>query len=141
MPVGLGTDSPASALTLDIFEELRAAILLARARERDPEALGAAAALRLATADGAAALGRSGELGVLRDGAAADVVAVRLFDTPFWPADDPTSALVYGGTPQRVLMTMVAGAVRYRADDGALARALTGAASARARCFSPTSGR
>ncbi len=55
--VGLGTDSPSSALSLDMFDELRAALLLARASAGDPEALSTAAALQLATLDGARALG------------------------------------------------------------------------------------
>ena len=44
--VGLGTDSPASTPSFDVFEEMRAAIYAARARERRPEALLAAEALR-----------------------------------------------------------------------------------------------
>ena len=61
--VGLGTDSPASTPSFDMFEEMRAAIYAARARERRPEALLAAEALRLATVDAARALridGRGG---------------------------------------------------------------------------------
>ena len=55
--VGLGTDSPSSALSLDMFDELRAALMLARASAGDPEALSTAAALQMATLDGARALG------------------------------------------------------------------------------------
>ena len=55
--VGLGTDSPSSALSLDMFDELRAALLLARASAGDPEALSTASALQMATLDGARALG------------------------------------------------------------------------------------
>ena len=52
--VGLGTDSPASTPSFDPWDELRAAILGARARERRPDALDAADALALATLDAAA---------------------------------------------------------------------------------------
>ena len=55
--VGLGTDSPASTPSFDAFDELRAALAGARARERRPDALDAAGALRLATLDAARALG------------------------------------------------------------------------------------
>ena len=61
--VGLGTDSPSSALSLDMFDEMRAALLLARASAGDPEALSTAAALQLATLDGARALGLDGPRG------------------------------------------------------------------------------
>src|SRR5262249_25690212 len=70
--VGLGTDSPASAPSFDMFDELRTAIYAARARERDAGALGATEALRLATADGARALRIDGEVGTLTPGKRAD---------------------------------------------------------------------
>jgi 5-methylthioadenosine/S-adenosylhomocysteine deaminase len=54
--VGLGTDSPASTPSFDVFEELRAAVALARARDRSGEALGAGDALALATVEAARAL-------------------------------------------------------------------------------------
>ena len=50
--VGLGTDSPASTPSFDPWEEMRAAVAAARARERRPDALDAASALHLATLGG-----------------------------------------------------------------------------------------
>ena len=67
VPVGLGTDGPASNNDLDLWEEMRLAALLARQREHDPTVLPAAEVLHLATAGGAAALGRP-DLGVLAPG-------------------------------------------------------------------------
>ena len=55
--VALGTDSPASTPSFDLFEEARAALYAARAREESPEALSASEALELATLGGARALG------------------------------------------------------------------------------------
>ena len=60
--VGLGTDSPGSTPSFDIFEEMRAAIYAARARERRPEALLAADALRLATVEAARTLRMDGQV-------------------------------------------------------------------------------
>jgi 5-methylthioadenosine/S-adenosylhomocysteine deaminase len=133
VPVGIGTDSPASALTLDLFEDLRAALFLARAREEDAGALTAADVLRLATLGGAEALGWQDRLGALTPGRLADLVAVRLEDSPFWPADDPVGALVLGGSADRVVATLISGCVRYRKEQGAYATALDRAATARAR--------
>jgi cytosine/adenosine deaminase-related metal-dependent hydrolase len=133
IPVGIGTDSPASALTLDLFEDLRAALLLSRARAEDAGALTTGDVLRLATLGGAEALGRGAELGALTPGRLADLVAVRLDDSTFWPADDPVNALVLGGAADRVALTIVSGAVRYLKEDGAYATALDRAATARAR--------
>jgi 5-methylthioadenosine/S-adenosylhomocysteine deaminase len=111
--VGLGTDSPASTPSFDVFEELRAAILLARAAAPEPGALGAAEALRLATLGSARALGLDAEIGSLAAGKRADLTVVSLAGSPFLPWEDPAAALVLGGTPERVCRTIVGGATRY----------------------------
>ncbi|MEY2571257.1 MAG: aminodeoxyfutalosine deaminase, partial [Acidimicrobiaceae bacterium] len=131
--VGLGTDGPSSALDLDGFAELRAAILVQRATSGDPSALGTAAALRLATLGGAEALGMQGMIGSLSAGKRADLVAVRLDDTAFWPCDDPVAALVLAGSGDRVKFTMVDGFVRYRVSDDTYRAALARARDARCR--------
>jgi cytosine/adenosine deaminase-related metal-dependent hydrolase len=130
--VGLGTDSPSSALSLDLFDELRAALLVARASAGDPEALSTAEALRMATLDGAHALGLP-DRGALEAGMLADLIAVRLDRTPFWPSADPVSALVLGGSPGLVTLVAVGGDVLYGVDSTAFERALPAAAEARSR--------
>jgi 5-methylthioadenosine/S-adenosylhomocysteine deaminase len=130
--VGLGTDSPSSALSLDLFDELRAALLLARASAGDPESLSTAAALQMATLDGARALGVV-DRGALEAGMLADLIAVRLDGTPFWPSDDPASALVLGGSPGLVTLVAIGGNVLYGVDSTAFERALPAAAVARSR--------
>ena len=82
--VGLGTDGPASNNDLDLWEEMRLAALTARQRERDPTVLPAAEVLQLATAGGAAALGRP-DLGALAPGRWADIVRLDVDDTGFTP--------------------------------------------------------
>jgi 5-methylthioadenosine/S-adenosylhomocysteine deaminase len=112
--VGLGTDSPASALVFDMWDEMRAAILLARARSARPDALTAGQALHMATAGGAAAIGMGERIGTLSEGKRADLTVLELTGSPYLPWDDPVTAAVYGGTPGRVLLTMVEGGIRYR---------------------------
>jgi 5-methylthioadenosine/S-adenosylhomocysteine deaminase len=112
--VGLGTDSPASTPSFDMFEELRAAIFFARARARRPNVLLAIEALRLATLDGARALGLQDEIGTLTPGKRADLTVVSLAGSPYDPVEDPTAAVVFGGSPARVLETVVDGKTRYR---------------------------
>ena len=80
--VGLGTDSPASTPSFDPWDELRAAVLGARARERRPDALRAADASRLATLDSAHALGLGAELGSLTPGKRADITVVTTAGNP-----------------------------------------------------------
>jgi cytosine/adenosine deaminase-related metal-dependent hydrolase len=111
--VGLGTDSPASTPSFDMFEEMRAAVYTARARERRPDALSASAALELATLGAARALGLEDETGSLAAGKRADLAVVSLAGSPFLPWEEPTTAVVFGGSPDRVLVTLVAGEVRY----------------------------
>jgi 5-methylthioadenosine/S-adenosylhomocysteine deaminase len=131
--VGLGTDGPSSALDLDGFAELRAAILVQRATAGDPSALGTTAALRLATLGGAEALGLQDTIGSLAVGKRADLIAVRLDDTAFWPCDDPVAALALAGSGDRVKFTMVDGFVRYGVSDDSYRAALARARDARRR--------
>jgi 5-methylthioadenosine/S-adenosylhomocysteine deaminase len=112
--VGVGTDSPASTPSFDMFEELRAAVMLARAHDRRAEALQAADALALATVDAARALRLEAEVGTLTPGKRADLTVVSLAGSPYHPVEDPAAAVVFGGSPDRVLETIVDGQTRYR---------------------------
>jgi 5-methylthioadenosine/S-adenosylhomocysteine deaminase len=105
--VSIATDSPAS------FEEIRAAIVGARARAGDPGALTAAEALELATLGGARVLGLENQIGSLVPGKQADLAVISLADSPFDPVEDPVVAVVLGGSPDRVAATLIAGEQRY----------------------------
>jgi 5-methylthioadenosine/S-adenosylhomocysteine deaminase len=111
--VGIGTDSPASTPSFDMFEELRTALYFARARGRRADALTATEALELATMGSARALGMDDEVGSLEQGKRADLAVLSLDGSPFLPWEDPHAAVVLGGSPSRVLLTMVGGEVRY----------------------------
>ncbi|MCC6223834.1 MAG: amidohydrolase family protein [Thermoleophilia bacterium] len=139
--VGLGTDSPASTPSFDVFEEMRAAILLARAGSGRAGALSAAEALRLATLGSAEALGLSAELGSLEPGKRADLAVVSLAGSPYLPWEDPVSAVVYGGTPERVCRTIVDGVVRYDRGGTQWHELRARAAAARGRMLAPGSRR
>lgn len=111
--VGIGTDGVSSTPSHDFFDELRAAVMTARARERRPDALTAAEALDLGTLGGARALGLADEIGSLRAGKRADLNVVSLAGSPYVPVEDPAAAVVFGGAPARVLATFVDGVPRY----------------------------
>ena len=98
--------------------------MLQRASAGDPGALEAPDALRLATLGGAEALGLEHSIGSLAPGKRADLVAVRLADTAFWPCEDPVADLVLAGSGERVIFTMVNGIVRYRVSDDSYRAAL-----------------
>ncbi len=107
--VALGTDGAASNNRLDLFSEMRLASLLAKVTTGDAGALPAARMLRMATLDGAAALGLDGEIGSLTAGKQADVVAVRLADIETIPLYDPVSHLVHAAGRELVTDVWVAG--------------------------------
>jgi 5-methylthioadenosine/S-adenosylhomocysteine deaminase len=133
LTVGLGTDSPASAPNFDVFEEMRTAIYAARARERRAEALSATDALALATAEAARALRLDAEVGTLTAGKRADLTVVSLAGSPYHPVEDPAAAVVFGGSPDRVLETVVDGQTRYqKADETQWQEARSTASAARA---------
>jgi 5-methylthioadenosine/S-adenosylhomocysteine deaminase len=111
--VCIATDSPASTPSFDMFDEMRAAILGARAREARPDALSAADALELATLGGARALGLDASLGSLVPGKQADLTVLSLADTSFIPWEDPVTGVVLGGSPHGVVATLVSGEPRY----------------------------
>ncbi|PFG53887.1 5-methylthioadenosine/S-adenosylhomocysteine deaminase [Marinobacter sp. LV10R520-4] len=93
--VAIGTDGAASNNDLDLFGELRTAAMMAKHLAGDPAALSAHQALRMATLQGAKALGRGQDLGSLEAGKCADIIAVDLSDPFFQPVYNPASHLVY----------------------------------------------
>jgi len=133
IPVGIGTDSPASTPSFDMFEELRTAVVAARARERRPDALTSARALELATLGGARVLGLDDEIGSLVPGKWADLTVISLESSPLDPIEDPVVATVLGGSPERVAATLVAGEDRYRRGTSAWPDSRRAARRARSR--------
>lgn len=111
--VGVGTDSPASAPSFDFFDELRSVLLSARARAQRPNVLSVGETLELGTLGGARALGLDAQIGSLVPGKRADLAVVSLAGSPYEPVEDPAAAVVFGGSPERVLATFVDGEPRY----------------------------
>lgn len=115
VPVGLGTDSVASNNRLDLLEEARLAQLFQRARLHSPSALPAADVLRMATLDGARALGLEDRIGSLEPGKDADLCAVSLEPPHVCPVHEPCAAVVHAARGSDVLLTVVRGRELYRA--------------------------
>ena len=107
--VALGTDGAASNNALDMLAEMRTAALVAKAVADDAEVLNAHEALRMATADGAAALGLGDETGSLTPGKAADIACVDVAELRSQPLHDPASQLVYASSAAQVSDVWVAG--------------------------------
>lgn len=93
--VAVGTDGAASNNDLDLLGETRTAALLAKAVAGSTSALDAHRALRMATLNGARAMGLEAEVGSLEVGKAADIVAFDLSGLAQQPIYDPVSQLIY----------------------------------------------
>jgi len=104
--VSLGADGAACNNRLDMFTEMRTAALLQKAL-LGPEVLPAHRMMRMATIDGARAMGLDAEIGSLEVGKRADVAVVRLDRLHATPVRDVVSALVYsaeGGDVDTVII-------------------------------------
>jgi 5-methylthioadenosine/S-adenosylhomocysteine deaminase len=117
--VSLGADGAACNNRLDMFTEMRTAALLQKALH-GPEVLPATRALRMATIDGARALGLDAEIGSIEVGKRADVAVVRLDGLHSTPVEDVVSAVVYSAQPDDVDTVVIDGEIVLR--DGKLLR-------------------
>jgi 5-methylthioadenosine/S-adenosylhomocysteine deaminase len=107
--VALGTDGAASNNDLDMFGEMRTAALLGKAIAADASAIPAMTALRMATINGAKALGLENKCGSLSIGKTADVIAIDLNHLETQPLYCPISQIVYAASRQQVTDVWVAG--------------------------------
>jgi 5-methylthioadenosine/S-adenosylhomocysteine deaminase len=116
--VALGTDGAASNNDLDVLAEMRTAGLLAAGVSARPGVLVAGDLLRMATLEGARALGLGESTGSLLPGKWADLCCVDLRAARSWPVHDVEAALVYSCSASQVTDSWVAG--RRVLADGAL---------------------
>jgi 5-methylthioadenosine/S-adenosylhomocysteine deaminase len=107
--VALGTDGAASNNDLDMFGEMRTAALLAKGIAGDAAALPAHTVLRMATLNGARALGLEKLIGSIEKGKQADLVAVDLATLESQPLYNPISQLVYAVSRQQVSHVWISG--------------------------------
>jgi 5-methylthioadenosine/S-adenosylhomocysteine deaminase len=106
--VSLGADGAACNNRLDMFTEMRTAALLQKALH-GPEVLPANRALRMATIDGATALGLDAEIGSIELGKNADLAVIRLDGLHSTPVEDVVSAVVYSAQPDDVDTVLIDG--------------------------------
>jgi 5-methylthioadenosine/S-adenosylhomocysteine deaminase len=107
--VCLGTDGAASNNDLDMFGELRTAAMLAKGVSGNPCSVDAFTALRMATINGARALGIDEVTGSLEIGKAADIIALDMDNIETQPLFEPVSQIVYACGRQHVTDVWVAG--------------------------------
>lgn len=112
IPLAIGTDGPASNNCLDVFREMFLVTGLAKLREQNAAACPAEAVLKMATVGGAAAMGLK-DCDCIAEGKQADLIVIDLHQPNMQPEHNLVKNLVYSGSKQNVLLTMVAGRILY----------------------------
>ena len=93
--VSMGTDGPASNNNMDLLEEMKIAALLQKVNTMNPTVLAAEEVFKMATINGASALGLENEIGSIDLGKKADIVLVNMKTAHLTPFRNPISHLVY----------------------------------------------
>lgn len=107
--VALGTDGAASNNDLDMLGEAKTAALLAKGVSRNAASVPAHQALRMATINGAKALGLDASIGSLEANKSADITAINLNQLIDQPIYDPISHLIYSTCGQKVSHVWIKG--------------------------------
>ena len=113
--IAIGTDGPASNNCLDMFREMFLVTGLAKVKAFDAAAVDAMDVLRMATVEGAHAMGLT-NADILAEGKFADLIMIDLNQPNMQPVHNIAKNIVYSGSKQNVKMTMVNGKVLY--EDG-----------------------
>jgi len=107
--VALGTDNVAANNSYDMIAEMRVAGLVASHREGRAQPISSRELIRMATIEGARALGLDHEIGSIEPGKAADLIAIDLSGPGYSETPDVETLLVYSGGGRDVRHAWVAG--------------------------------
>lgn len=113
--VAIGTDGPASNNCLDMFREMFLTTGLSKLKEMDASSLDAVDVLKMATVNGALAMGLR-DSDVLKEGKYADFIMVDLNRPNMQPINNIAKNLVYAGSKENIKMTVINGKILY--EDG-----------------------
>ena len=110
--VAIGTDGPASNNSLDMFKEMTLVYASTKIKEKDPTALDAFTILKMATFNGAKAMGLKNN-GVLAVGNYADIIEIDLSRPNMQPLNSIVNNIVFSGSKDNIAMTMIDGKILY----------------------------
>jgi 5-methylthioadenosine/S-adenosylhomocysteine deaminase len=113
--IAIGTDGAASNNCLDMFREMFLTTALAKLREMDASAVDAKQVLKMATVNGARAMGLE-DCDLLAEGKLADMIMIDMKQPNMQPENNIVKNIVYSGSKQNVKMTMINGEILY--EDG-----------------------
>jgi len=109
LTVGIGTDGCASNNDLDLFKEMDMAAKLHKAHSGDPTVMDAATVLKMATIEGARAIGLDRDIGSIEIGKQADLIIMDVSRPHLFPLYNPISHIVYSASGSDVRHVMVSG--------------------------------
>ena len=112
--VSLGTDSSASNNRLDIMEEMRLTALLIKGKSKLPELLTSFQAIKMATINGAKALGLDSLIGSIEKNKKADLIAINLDSILAKPIYNPLSTLVYSSSRSDINYVWINGDIKLK---------------------------
>lgn len=107
--VALGTDGQGSGSNLDLFETMKFTALLQKGIMENPKCLPAYEVLKMATINGAKALGLEEKIGTIEEGKIADIIIIDIEDVKIKPINDLISEIVYNVKGNNVITTIVDG--------------------------------
>lgn len=110
--IAIGTDGPASNNSLDMFKEMFLVATLSKVSISDASVVKAGEVLKMATYNGAKALGF--DSGEIAKGKKADIIVVDIHNPHMHPHDNLVSNLVYSAKSSDVKLTMIDGKILYR---------------------------
>jgi len=109
--VALGTDGTASNNNLDMFEEMNLAALIHKGVNMNPQLVSAGEAIRMATVNGAKAIGFGNETGCIKKGMKADLILLDTDKPHFYPMNDVFASIVYAAKSSDVDTVIVDGKI------------------------------